>query len=760
MLAVSVLGETFMEFDVKALGTFNGTAEVSTYGATLDLTISGPVTLTGSSAYTSPTDGVLTAVAEGQTSYTSSSGAVTGTSTVTGSGTVIDTNGVLNGSGMGLTFNSTHLPAIYVEEAGSGIFTTASFSAQFDVNVATTDFSLTGTWRGPMYDLSKEYTPNLAMTDVRESGTGYAFDFVSDDVPFPSTSHTEPVGVVDFFYASAASADESAILEKVGSYESVYWNQASGSLLLDELPEVPEGATHIVAAIRYFAATEDNGVEPDVSDNWIAVPLGASSPTIEDLGVVDFLEQQDVALDTNGLYYELETAHDGLLVTEVVSPSPSDSAQFRLYDSNPLENTGLTPLATTALSGDGHQRLAHVVQAGETYFLEMYGANSDTDFRISNQVEIDGSTVTIHGTSDADPFVFDATAGSIEINGVGYDIVDETIDAVTFDGGEGDDTAVLTGSTGDEIAQFFPDRGTFGDSEYLVTVNDVVEITAHGGGGTDAAFLYDSAGDDEFVARKGYGKLSGEGFALETFDFTTNYGYATTRDGGHDVATMEDSPGNDKFKFDWPKAGQFFGKMYGGGEYYNRAKNFEQIDAIMTEGKDRVRLFDSEGDETFEGQQEESRLTGAGFDVTVSGYDTLAVYASEGLDIANLADSEDEDTTRARPHKITFWGGDDADPTYEIMARRFDEYHFTGGHGGTDRAKLHDTAYGDHLHAEGQSASFYMNDGELDLLYEVVAFDWVKLYTTDNGNEHTFEKEGELDFTLEFDDETMWDEGA
>ena len=271
----------------------------------------------------------------------------------------------------------------------------------------------------------------------------------------------------------------------------------------------------------------------------------------------------------------------------------------------------------------------------------------------------------------------------------------------------------------------------------------------------DIAFLHDSPGDDEFTSHKGYGKLSGEGFTIETFDFMYNYAYATTKDGGHDVARLEDTVGADKFKFDWPKPGQFFGKMYGGGIYYNRAKNFEQIVATMTEGKDRIRLFDSEGDESFYGQKNESRLVGDGFDVKVTGYESLIAYASKGADIAHLEDSDDDDTTRARPHKITLWGGDDADPNYEITARRFDEYHFVGKYGGFDRAKLHDTALDDYAQASGNSATLYANNGELDLLYEVAAFEWVKLYGSEG--QDTVEKEEPLDFDFLYDP-AMWDE--
>ena len=45
----------------------------------------------------------------------------------------------------------------------------------------------------------------------------------------------------------------------------------------------------------------------------------------------------------------------------------------------------------------------------------------------------------------------------------------------------------------------------------------------------------------------------------------------------------------------------------------------------------------------------------------------------------------------------------------------------------------------------------------MDLLYEVVAFDWVKLYATDNGSQDTLKKEDSLDFDLVYDP-AMWEE--
>ena len=474
---------------------------------------------------------------------------------------------------------------------------------------------------------------------------------------------------------------------------------------------------------------------------------------IAQLGTIDSFAIGGQDPSNGPVSYTFENFRPGILSVQV-STLETTGVSLSLYDRQNQQ----VPLALTQ-SPSGMARLDwNVAQAGQEFLVVIDGDTSSAELRIGNQVDSAGSTFNVHGTAGADTFTFDASASqTIGINGVEYHFDDDRYESIVFNGSDGADSATLTGGPDDEIARFFPDHGTFGENGFLVTLNDVSAITAHGGGGADSAFMYDSPGDDRFVSRKGYGRLSGDGFAQETFDFMYNYGYAVTKDGGTDVAILEDTPGADKFKFDWPKPGQFFGKMYGGGQYYNRAKLFEQIEAVMTDGKNQVRLFDSEGDDTFFGQKDESRLIGPSFDVTVTGYDTLIAYSSQGNDIANLDDSADDDTTRARPHKVIFWGGDDADPTYEITARKFDEYHFEAKHGGYDRAKLHDTALDDHVNATGNSASLYKNSTDLDLLYEVVAFEWVKLYATSNGSHDTLKKVEPLDFDLIYS-EGAWDE--
>ena len=470
-----------------------------------------------------------------------------------------------------------------------------------------------------------------------------------------------------------------------------------------------------------------------------------------DMGVADFTRRSGLNLAESNVWYQITTTRAGQLTA--IASAQSGSATVALYDLDRIE----PPLAVSTVV-DGVQRLDHSVLAGETYLLKFAGDSEDAALTLANLVSTTDTEILVFGTTGTDHFEF-APTGSymITINGVEYHFDDMQYEEILFNGGDGDDTVKLTGGPDTKVARFFPDNGTFEGNGFLVTVEEVTNITAYGGCGTDSAFMYDSPGDDQFYALQDYGRMTGDGFALETFDFMFNYGYATTRDGGNDVAYLEDTPGGDKFKFDWPKPGQFFGKMYGGGVYYNRAKNFEQIEAVMTDGKNLARLFDSEGDDTLFTQKEESRMTGPGYDVTVSGYNTFIAYASQGNDIAYLEDSDDDDTTRARPHKVVLWGEKDGATTYELTARKFDEYHFEKKHAGYDQAKLHDTVLGDHVEAKGNSTALYVNDGELDLLYEVVAFDWVKLYGTDNGSQDTIEKEDPLDFSL-FYAKTEWEE--
>jgi hypothetical protein len=544
--------------------------------------------------------------------------------------------------------------------------------------------------------------------------------------------------------SAAASTDPG------GDIASYHWD-LDGDGTYDTSGKTVYFSTDQVGPHEVTLLVTDSSGASDTATAQVTVSYGEMT----DLGTVTFNTVEGVYPATGNRWYRVTTSQAGFLT--VISTPASGTATLALYDTSRTE----PPLATGSGS-DAVHRFDHEVEFGETYLVRVSGTSNDVDLTLLNLVNHEEAAVAVSGTDQDDSFAF--TAGDtrvVTINGVSYEFANTECTWIGFEGAGGDDSATLTGSSDGETARLYPDRGSFGENGYLVLVNSVSSITAHSGGGVDVAFMYDSPGDDEFFSRKGYGKLWGDGFALETFGFMYNYGYATTRDGGTDIARMEDTPGSDKFKFDWPASDQFFGKMYGGGIYYNRAKNFEQIEAVMTDGKNQVRLYDSEGNDTFYGQRDRSRLTGTGFDVTISGYDSLIAYASKGTDLAYLEDSDENDTIRARPHKVMLWGGDDANPTYAITARKFDKYHFEANSGGYDRAKLHDTVLDDHVDAAGNSAQLFRNDAEKNLLYEAIAFEWVRIYGTPNGgqitNRNTLTKTDPLDFDFIYDP-ALWEE--
>jgi hypothetical protein len=214
-------------------------------------------------------------------------------------------------------------------------------------------------------------------------------------------------------------------------------------------------------------------------------------------------------------------------------------------------------------------------------------------------------------------------------------------------------------------------------------------------------------------------------FSLVAAGFEELHAYAAA--GGYDTAALLDSPGNDKFKGDPTVA-----KMYKGGTFFHRVKFFDAVEGLATSGHDYARLWDSSGDDRLESQRDATRLYGEAFDVSVSGFPEVCARASNGgFDRADLIDSPLDDTVRARAHKVMMWAGDYADPLYKLTARTFDDVYLYATEGGFDKAKLHDTVRDDLLLATGDWVRLSTQKDEVDMLYQAIAFEWVKAYGTE-----------------------------
>ncbi len=149
-----------------------------------------------------------------------------------------------------------------------------------------------------------------------------------------------------------------------------------------------------------------------------------------------------------------------------------------------------------------------------------------------------GTVLTVQGTSGDDQFEFVAgDVNTVTINGVTRHYNPSDVTDIVFNGGGGHDTAKVTGSTGDEVADVGVGSGSLVGAHYKVTVNNVASLSMTGGGGTDTATLHDSALSDHLQAVEDQVTLTDElGATTELVAFARVQ--AVSSSGGNDTVSI------------------------------------------------------------------------------------------------------------------------------------------------------------------------------------------------------------------------------
>src|SRR5262249_32853598 len=117
-------------------------------------------------------------------------------------------------------------------------------------------------------------------------------------------------------------------------------------------------------------------------------------------------------------------------------------------------------------------------------------------------VSVSGTTLMVVGTFGNDTMTFTAGATNLTltINGTTYNINPANIHAVSFDGGNGQDTVTVNTRAGlVDTAQFRPGMATVGGANYRLDVSGTETIIVNGGR-EDSALMADSAGNDWLVS--------------------------------------------------------------------------------------------------------------------------------------------------------------------------------------------------------------------------------------------------------------------
>jgi hypothetical protein len=360
----------------------------------------------------------------------------------------------------------------------------------------------------------------------------------------------------------------------------------------------------------------------------------------QDWGAVAFTQLNGVAVNGEQ-WYRVEASQAGLLTVIGSFASSGGNVNVELYDAN-------RQLIGTGTPAGGQMRLDAAATQGGQYFVRVTGTNSDVDFTLVNLVKQDGSTVSVSGTAGDDVFAF--TAGSmheVTVNGVGYSFDGDDATTFAIDGGGGNDSVVLTGTAGNDVATLRVGSQTLTGSGYSVAVQNVEDATVNGGGGSwDQASLYDSAGDDLFEAWPNHAQMTGNGYASRVSGFQFIAGYAST---GNDRSLQHDSEDNDTFET-WADHAE----MRGGGSL-TQAWGFGTVSGYSTAGTDFSLMHDTAGDDDFRAWTNRAQMKGAGYAAYSYNFYGSGALGTTGNDKSLIYDSAGDDYFEARPEWAVMW---------------------------------------------------------------------------------------------------------
>ncbi len=205
--------------------------------------------------------------------------------------------------------------------------------------------------------------------------------------------------------------------------------------------------------------------------------------------------------------------------------------------------------------------------------------------------------------------------------------------------------------------------GSYGGTAYANSASGfATNLATSTASSSDTAYFYDSQGGATYYAYGDYGasgkpaagmygSYGGAAYANSAWGFGTNVGNSTA--GTSDAAYFYDSPGNDTFYAyaDYQGSGRQFAGMYGGvpgtpglgGGYANSATGFDTNVGYSTGGSDAAYFSDASGTGTFYAYanhaasgQSLAGMYGSGFSNSAVGFATNVGSSTSGSDTAYL----------------------------------------------------------------------------------------------------------------------------
>ena len=381
-------------------------------------------------------------------------------------------------------------------------------------------------------------------------------------------------------------------------------------------------------------------------------------------------EGATVGVTYNGVPYRFNAGLSSIIVH---GNSGNDTLSF---SGTPGDDTVTLRPRTLIATGSGYS-----FQADSMETIRVYSAGGAND------------VANIFDSAGADTLISRPTYS--QMTGPGYFNYVSNFDKVYTYATNPTDRAYLYDSAGNDTLTSTPLYSLMKSTAYYNYSQGFKQVYAYASTGVDTASLYDSSGNDTFIAAPTYVQMIGANYSNYATGFDQAFGYATAGNAGGvgDIAKMFDSAGNDVFV-----ARPAVSQMSGVG-YMNQASGFGHVYGYSTPGpaEDRAYLYDSAGNDTFYGTPTYAQMWGTGYFNYASKFDKVYAYASTDAggvgDQANLLDSIGNDTFFATPTYAQLSG-----PGYFNYVSKFDKvqaFASTNAGGTGDRANMYDSAGND-----------------------------------------------------------------
>ena len=360
-----------------------------------------------------------------------------------------------------------------------------------------------------------------------------------------------------------------------------------------------------------------------------------------------------------------------------VTPVPlEDLAVARYGDGLTIDGTTLT------VTGTSNADTLRIEFTSTTAFTATLNGRS-TNFTVPtiNRIVLNGAggtdTATVVGPTTVDTVTLQPAL--ISITGANYTLSGSSLETVYYYGGA-TDIATLVDSTGADAYYGLSSTSLMAGTGYLSQVIGPQTVYAYAiNGGTDVGYLYDTAGDNTLYAQPTTTLMTAAGYLNQTVSFDAVYSSTST---GYDVAVATGSTGADTF-YATPTT-----TFLTGTGYYNLLTSFDAVYADGAGGTDTAALLGSAGNDAFIGLSNTSILYGTGFYYQATAFAGVTSIASGGVDTAVLYDSTGSDFLRAESNYglIVYAAG-------YISAVGFDFVTANSSLGGTDTRRVAATDY-------------------------------------------------------------------